>query len=425
MKYKPMILVVLFVLISGFLVYVTHAVSSQEFSIKVTFIDVNQGDSALIQNSDGYSILIDGGKVAAGPTVLAYLRNNGVYVLDAIVASHADSDHIGGLISVLDATDITVNSVIYNGYPGDTQTWSDFVVAVANEGLSLTTAQFPGELHWGTTTAYILNPPSGLVNPETNDASLVLLLDHYDIDTLFTGDIDSTVESEIIARGTPIAADILKVPHHGSNYSSSEEFLYAVRPLDSIISVGLNSYGHPGADTLGRLQAIGSKIWRTDRNGTIVVTSPNGISYEVIYSIVGEYMFFPFINKGESQSPTPNPPTPTPIIPTPPITNHIVITTVYYDGAGRQEPDEYVEIRNDDSYQIQLGGWTLRDIADHVYTFPNLLIQPGQVCRVYTNEDHPEWCGFNHMSGSAIWNNTGDCAYLRDNQSNLVDDYCY
>jgi len=415
MKYRVHISVCLVVVFIVFLVFVNHANSSQEYVIQVTFIDVGQGDSSLIQNSDGYNLLLDGGKVSAGPTVLEYLRNNGVYTLDAIIASHADSDHIGGLITVLNATDITVNSVIYNGYPGDTQTWSDFVAAVVNEGLTLTPAQFPGELHWGSTTAYIMNPISGLINPETNDVSLVLLLDHDDVEYLFTGDIDSTVEAQIIARGTPIPADILKVAHHGSNYSTSIEFLNAVKPQDSIMSVGPNSYGHPGDQTLARLLASGTTIWRTDKNGTIIVTSSDGTSYQVIPSITGKYIFLPIVNRGESQSPTP----------TPPITSDIVITTIFYDGAGSLEPDEYVEIRNDSNNPIQLEGWTLRDIANHIYSFPNYSILPGQVCRVYTNEHHPDWCGFNYGSGTAIWNNSGDCAYLHDNQSNLIDDYCY
>jgi competence protein ComEC len=293
MKKNLVILVVIFGMI--FIPAVNYGSSTQAYSIQVSFIDVGQGDSALLQNSEGYNILIDGGKVSAGPTVLAYLRNNGIYVLDAIIASHADSDHIGGLISVLNATDITINSVLYNGYPGESQTWDNFVTAVTNEGLSLTAAQFPGELHWGITTAYILNPIAGMADPETNAASLVLLFDHYDVEYLFTGDIDSMVESEIIARGTLMPADILKVTHHGSNYGTSDEFLNAVQPQDSIISVGQNPYGHPGEETLARLLASGTNIWRTDINGTIIVTSGDGNTYQVIPSIIGFYRFLPFI----------------------------------------------------------------------------------------------------------------------------------
>jgi competence protein ComEC len=295
MKYKFVFLGSLCAVICGILFYVNQAANSQPYNIQVSFIDVGEGDSALIQNSEGYNILIDGGQISEGQTVLAYLRNNGVYSLSAVIASHADSDHIGGLISVLEATDISVDAVIYNGYPGDTQTWNEFALAVADEGLTLVPAQFPGELTWGMTTAYILNPLPGMVNPDTNEVSLVLLFDQLEIEYLFPGDIDSTVESEIIARGTPVAADILKVAHHGSNTSTSIEFLNAVQPFDSVISVGPNPYGHPGVETLGRLLTIGSNIWRTDIHGTILITSDDGYTYQVIPTSTGVYIYLPMV----------------------------------------------------------------------------------------------------------------------------------
>lgn len=296
---KLLILACFSILANGSLFDAGRAVSIPEYVLQIAFINVGEGDAALIQNSDGYNILVDGGVVSQGPIVLAYLREHGVNSLSAIIASHADSDHIGGLTAVLNATDITVGAVIYNGYPGDTQTWTNFVTAVGNEGLTLTSAQYPGELHWGTTTAYVLNPPSGLINPETNEASLVMLVDHGNVDTLFTGDIDSTVETDIIARGTPFAADILKVAHHGSNYSTSTAFLDAFQPLDAVISVGPNSYGHPGEQTLARLSAIGAITWRTDLNGTILVESSDGITYQVIPSITWKYFYLPMVGKGE------------------------------------------------------------------------------------------------------------------------------
>ena len=126
-----------------------------------------------------------------------------------------------------------------------------------------------------------------------------------------------------------------------------------------------------------------------------------------------------------SATPTYTPtPTRTPTQP-PQNTGNVVITYIFYNGAGDLEPDEYVEIRNDDNFPIQLANWTLRDIANHNYTFPNYIIQTGQICRIYTNENHPEWCGFNYGSATAIWNNDGDCAYLRDSFNTLIDEYCY
>jgi cardiolipin synthase len=116
-------------------------------------------------------------------------------------------------------------------------------------------------------------------------------------------------------------------------------------------------------------------------------------------------------------------PTNTPI---PHTTGNVDITSIFYDGVkGSAEPDEYVQIRNNDTSPIQLSGWTLRDIANHVYTFPSYVMQPGQTCRIYTNEYHPEWCGFNYGNGAAIWNNSGDTAYLRDSTGTPIDTYTY
>ena len=106
-------------------------------------------------------------------------------------------------------------------------------------------------------------------------------------------------------------------------------------------------------------------------------------------------------------------------------TGSVVIQDIFQFGTGSSEPDEFVEIENDDSSPIQLNNWTLEDEEHHVFKFPSFVINPGQVCRIYTNEYHPEWCGFNYGSGSAIWNNTGDTAYLRDGNETLIDEYGY
>ncbi len=111
--------------------------------VEVSFIDVGQGDSALIHDDNNFDVLIDGGIRSAGPTVVAYIREQSIDDIEVMVASHADADHIGGLIDVLQAADIPVESVLFNGYPGTTLTWTDFVNEVANQGLTLEVAQFP------------------------------------------------------------------------------------------------------------------------------------------------------------------------------------------------------------------------------------------------------------------------------------------
>ena len=243
-------------------------------AIQVSFIDVGQGDSALLQDSSGFDILIDGGPVSAGPTVLNTLRARGVDSLEVMLNTHADADHVGGLISVLQASDIAVGAIYFNGYPGTTATWNNFSNAAAARSLPLLPAQFPLVLHWGSFDVYILNPASGLTNPEQNKASVVARIDFNSARFLFPGDIDSTIEATVVARGTPVAAQVLKVAHHGSVSSTSAGFLEAVQPQDAVISVGANnSYGHPAPETLSRLSAAGARVWRTDRQGTILVTS--------------------------------------------------------------------------------------------------------------------------------------------------------
>ena len=90
-----------------------------------------------------------------------------------------------------------------------------------------------------------------------------------------------------------------------------------------------------------------------------------------------------------------------------------------------KEPDEYVEFTNLDHCPLQLAGWTLRDQSLNVFTFPDFVLAPGQVCRVYTNEDHPQWCGFNWHKGNPVWNNSGECGSLWNSSGQLIDEYCY
>jgi hypothetical protein len=113
-------------------------------------------------------------------------------------------------------------------------------------------------------------------------------------------------------------------------------------------------------------------------------------------------------------------------VPTPPTTTaSVVITNVLANSGGDQDPGEYVEIYNGDAQAVELEDWTLRNAANRVFTFPDYRMQPGQLCRIYTNEQHPEWCGFSFGSESDVWNYAQDCAYLRDDQGTLVDALCY
>lgn len=262
-----------------------------------TFISVGEGDSALLSDGNGFTVLIDGGKTGAGPIVDNYLHATGTTRLNVMMASHADSDHIGGLITVLQDSSITIDQVLYNGYPGATTTWDTFALAVAARGLTLTAVQFPQVLSWGAMTVHIMNSEFGLSNPDTNDASIVALIDYGAINYLFTGDIDCTIEATVVARGTPIPAEILKVAHHGSAYSSCDPFLAAVHPEQAVISVGPNPYGHPSSDTISRLSSSGALVWRTDLSGNTSVYT-DGTTYTIVplNPTQNLHVFLPYIS---------------------------------------------------------------------------------------------------------------------------------
>jgi beta-lactamase superfamily II metal-dependent hydrolase len=234
-----------------------------------SFISVGQGDAILIRDGAGFDALVDGGRKSAGEAVLAYLRQVGVDDLEVLLATHADSDHVGGLIDVLDSTDIPVEAAYFNGYPGDTQTWAEFEAAVSAEGLTLTPAQYPASVSWGSAAVEVLNPEPGLAAPDQNEASVVLMIGYAQINLLLTADVDASVESLLPGRTASLQAEILKVAHHGSKFSSSEVFLAAVQPSEAIISVGPNAYGHPSPEAVARLSASGARLWRTDFVGTV------------------------------------------------------------------------------------------------------------------------------------------------------------
>ena len=252
-----------------------------EPQLTIAFIDVGQGDAILIRDGAGFDILIDGGRKSAGEDLIDYILELGVDDLEIMLATHADADHIGGLVKILESDEIIIESIYFNGYPGDTLTWLDFEAAAVADGLQLVPLQYPQTPTWGGFDVQVLNPPAGLVLPDQNDASIVLHLGYAQIDILFTADIDASIEQLLPARTTSLQADILKVAHHGSKFSSSAVFLQAVQPGEAIISVGPNAYDHPAAETLLRIQDAGSNIWRTDLLGTINVLS-DGYTYQML-----------------------------------------------------------------------------------------------------------------------------------------------
>ncbi len=255
-------------------------VVSQGQNLRVTFIDVGQGDSCLIQTPGGKNILIDGGYPNQGWKIVSLLSGRGIRKIDCVVATHPDMDHIGGLIAVLNRFEI--GEVLDIGHPHTTRTYEDFLKTIEKKNISYRIMRRGDVLDWGEeVSVQVLNPPEELHKGKNNN-SIVLRLVYGKISFLFTGDIEKRAEKELVnTYHKNLRTTILKCPHHGSRHSSTFRFLEEVRPEVVVISAGRdNPYGHPKEEVLDRYREVGTKIYRTDIDGNITVTS-DGRSYQV------------------------------------------------------------------------------------------------------------------------------------------------
>lgn len=245
--------------------------------LKAHFINVGQGDSILIQTPE-QNVLIDAGEYDAGVDVVKYLRNHNVNSLDLVIGTHAHSDHIGGLIQVLGS--IPVKEVIDPGVVHTTKTFEDYLTLIDNKDIEFTEGRAGMTRGIGGATMQILHPFSPS-SSSLNDSSNVVKITFGDISFLLTGDVEHKSESEMLARKEPLESTILKVPHHGSSFSSSLNFIKAVNPEVAVIMCGKdNSYGHPHEETLQTYADQGIDIYRTDLHGTIVIIT-DGQTFDI------------------------------------------------------------------------------------------------------------------------------------------------
>ena len=232
----------------------------------IDYIDVGQADSILIRNQDKV-MLIDAGTNEAGETVVNYLENLGITKIDYLIGTHPHEDHIGGLDDVINKFDI--GQIYMPKIETTTKTFEDVLEAIENKNLTVTAPNKGDEIVLGQATGKIMTEPI-LDKDNLNVSSLVFRLEFGNNSFLFMGDAEEENEKTISWTKT----DVLKVGHHGSSTSSSEEFLKQVQPQYAIIMVGEdNSYGLPTQETINKLNTIGSTIYRTDENGTIQLTS--------------------------------------------------------------------------------------------------------------------------------------------------------
>lgn len=284
-NWKSRLLCITLALICVFLPYV-----DRRAEVRITFLDVGQGDAIVIQTPDRV-VLIDTGGIPAVPfdgqtwrirrkpfwpardVILPYLYAQGIGKIDQLVMTHGDSDHIGGVPYVL--THVPVRQVISNGDLPRSPLEQE--VAALMQARSISHVAVSGGQVWEEREGVqwrVLNP-TGMSGLGNNDRSVVLLLEVYGRRILFTGDLEREGELRLLANGIG-KVDILKVGHHGSKGSTSEEWLIQTKPDLAIISAGRNNrYGHPHRDTMERLNQTGSRIVRTDECGAVTVIVNN------------------------------------------------------------------------------------------------------------------------------------------------------
>jgi beta-lactamase superfamily II metal-dependent hydrolase/methylphosphotriester-DNA--protein-cysteine methyltransferase len=257
--------------------------------LSVYAIDIGQGDSLLIVSPTGKTVLIDtgnpGNEQIVTNALLKYSRDKRI---DLFIASHPHADHIGSAAGIISAS--TVAKVLDSNYPYTTKTYENYLLAVQKSGTQFIQAAPDQTFDIGGGAKITVLAPikpfftkadlrAGATEPNAN--SVVVRLDYNKFSMLFTGDAEAETEARMISSNANLKAQVLKVGHHGSKYATSEAFLQAVHPEVAVISVGAaNKYGHPTPEALARLKAAGVKVYRTDLQGEIKITS-DGKNYQI------------------------------------------------------------------------------------------------------------------------------------------------
>ena len=268
---KTIILLLIFIVSLYAKKYVEESYSYQETgtstasNLEIYFFDVGQADSIFL-NNNGYTMLIDAGNNSDGKNIVNFLKEKNIDDIDIVVGTHPHEDHIGGVDDVIKNFDI--GTIYMPDVISTSDTFNDVLDAIEEKDYSVSIPIIDEVFNLNDMKFKIIH--TGTDEKNLNDSSVVIRLDFGKTSYLFTGDIEEKIEKNILDKN--IDVDVLKVAHHGSDYSSSQIFLDNVTPKYAIISVGYNNkYDHPSKEILDRLKS--SNIYRTDKDGTIKIDS--------------------------------------------------------------------------------------------------------------------------------------------------------
>ena len=238
----------------------------------VHYINVGQGDSTLVQVNNK-NLLIDSGPKDNRPSLLKYLKSLNIKKIDYVIATHPHNDHIGNMATIINKYPITK---FYAPKVSDnSKSYEDMIYALKNKGLKINILKKGTEsINLGKNVNVTVLSPNSNYYDNTNNYSAVIKITYKNSSFLFTGDAEKDIEISLLHNKENIKSDIIKIAHHGSNTSSTKEFIKKVNPKLAVISVGTyNSFNHPSKDTLKTLKELNIKTLRTDINDTITLSS--------------------------------------------------------------------------------------------------------------------------------------------------------
>lgn len=265
------IILIVFGIIAAVVWFPTITFSSMDTAnLTVSFLDVGQGDAIHIKTPDGYELLIDGGPSAAVLRELTIDRSFFDRKIDMVIATHPDTDHIAGLVDVLER--YQVDWIIETAAEGNSPAATAFEKAAFAERAQIVNAEAGQVFQLGaSTTVRILSPHGDTTNWESNNASVIVQVKYGDIEFMLTGDAPTSIEEYMVGEyGNTLESEVLKLGHHGSKTSSSNSFLDAASPKYAVVSAGKdNRYGHPYQDVVNRVEEREIQIMSTVDSGTV------------------------------------------------------------------------------------------------------------------------------------------------------------
>ncbi|MEI8270496.1 MAG: ComEC/Rec2 family competence protein [bacterium] len=275
MKYKLLIIVFILLVVSVSLIYFDWQNSNKQFTFAM--LDVGQGDALFIESPTGTQVLVDGGPPNKILGSLKKVMSPFDRSIDAVIITNPDEDHIGGLQDILKF--YRVGKVFESGTWSDSKTYQNLEKEIENKKIPDILAKNGMRLDLGGGVVIdVLFPDRDVVDWPTNDGSVVARLSYGNMSFMLTGDASIMTEKLILENNqwSILKSDILKVSHHGSKNSTSEEFLKSIVPKFALISDGKNNkYGHPNQEVLNLLEKFKVKIFRTDEIGTIIIKCDN------------------------------------------------------------------------------------------------------------------------------------------------------